>query len=234
MRNRRNYYRILHVQPDAPAAIIRCSYRTLMQALKQHPDLGGDELNAAVINEAYAVLSDPERRAAYDRQLAPPRRRGEAAGGAGEEGSPPEPRAGCPFCHAAYGSETRIGADSLCVVCGSPLYPAARRRLEQSGRRGVARIGTEQRIRFFTTWPQTAAYAGEARDISMNGLRFATDHAVTSGQVLKVECGHCNAVVRVVHYLEQRAEDGLRWLVHAEFLTVRFRDARGAFVSAWV
>jgi hypothetical protein len=38
--NRRNYYRILHVQPDAPMEVIRASYRTLMQKLRFHPDLG--------------------------------------------------------------------------------------------------------------------------------------------------------------------------------------------------
>ena len=66
MRNRRNFYRVLQVQPDAPYEIIKASYRTLMQKLKAHPDLGGDEWNAAVINEAYAVLSDSQKRAKYD------------------------------------------------------------------------------------------------------------------------------------------------------------------------
>jgi DnaJ-class molecular chaperone len=63
MKNKRNYYRILHVQPDAPQAIIKSSYRTLMHQLKQHPDLGGEHWNAALINEAYAVISDPGKRA---------------------------------------------------------------------------------------------------------------------------------------------------------------------------
>jgi DnaJ-class molecular chaperone len=66
MKNRRNYYRILHVQPDAPREVIRSSYRAMMQGLRMHPDLGGDDGNAALINEAYAVLTDPGQRAAYD------------------------------------------------------------------------------------------------------------------------------------------------------------------------
>ena len=65
MRNRRNYYRILQVQPDAPVEIIRASYRTLMLELKRHPDLGGSNSDASVLNEAYEVLANPERRAAY-------------------------------------------------------------------------------------------------------------------------------------------------------------------------
>ena len=39
--NRRNYYRILHVQMDAPTEIIKASYRTCMQKLREAtlPDL---------------------------------------------------------------------------------------------------------------------------------------------------------------------------------------------------
>ena len=62
-----DFYRILHVSPDAPEEIIRSSYRTLMQRLNQHPDLGGDHENATLINEAYATLTNPKSRAMYDR-----------------------------------------------------------------------------------------------------------------------------------------------------------------------
>ncbi len=61
-KNRRNYYRLLHVQPDAPIEVIKASYRTLMRTPGNHPDLGGDGANAALINEAYAVLSDAGKR----------------------------------------------------------------------------------------------------------------------------------------------------------------------------
>lgn len=66
---RRNYYRILNVQPDAPIEIIRNNYRTLLQKLRLHPDLGGKNWNASIINEAYNVLRNPEKRAAYDLSL---------------------------------------------------------------------------------------------------------------------------------------------------------------------
>ena len=69
MHNKRNYYRILHVQFDAPPAVIKASYRTIMQKLRAHPDLGGEEWNASLINEARKVLLDPALRAAYDLQL---------------------------------------------------------------------------------------------------------------------------------------------------------------------
>ncbi len=66
---RRNYYRILNVQPDAPLEIIKNNYRTLLQKLRLHPDLGGENWNATVINEAYNILRHPEKRSVYDKNL---------------------------------------------------------------------------------------------------------------------------------------------------------------------
>jgi len=67
MKPKRDYYQILHVHPEAPREIIKSSYRTLMQRMRMHPDLGGDNDSAAAINEAYAILMEPEQRAAYDK-----------------------------------------------------------------------------------------------------------------------------------------------------------------------
>ncbi len=69
MENRRNFYRILRVQPDAAFDVIQQSYRSLMQKLRLHPDLGGEECNARIINQAYAILRNPKLRATYDTEL---------------------------------------------------------------------------------------------------------------------------------------------------------------------
>ncbi len=69
MEPQKNYYEILHVQQDAPTEVIQATYRTMMQKMKMHPDLGGDHNDAALINEAYAVLMDPIARAKYDKNL---------------------------------------------------------------------------------------------------------------------------------------------------------------------
>lgn len=66
----RTYYDILGVTPKAPRGIICAVYRAWMQALKIHPDLGGDEEVAKEINAAYETLKDEDKRAVYDARLA--------------------------------------------------------------------------------------------------------------------------------------------------------------------
>jgi molecular chaperone DnaJ len=64
----RDYYEILGVPRDADPETIRGAYRTL--AKRYHPDVNkepGAEERFKEINEAYGVLSDDERRSAYDR-----------------------------------------------------------------------------------------------------------------------------------------------------------------------
>ena len=62
----KDYYDSLGVQRDASADEIKRAYRKL--ALKHHPDKGGtsNEAKFKEVNEAYQVLSDPKKRAAYD------------------------------------------------------------------------------------------------------------------------------------------------------------------------
>ncbi len=62
-----DYYEILQVHPHASPEMIKKAYRTLMGEMGAHPDLGGDEDHAKLINEAYTVLADPDLRLAYDR-----------------------------------------------------------------------------------------------------------------------------------------------------------------------
>jgi molecular chaperone DnaJ len=79
----RDYYETLGVPRDADAATIKSSFRKL--AMKLHPDQNPgckvSEEKFKELGEAYSVLSDPEKRAAYDRY-------GKAAfqGGAGGPG----------------------------------------------------------------------------------------------------------------------------------------------------
>lgn len=66
-RRRRDYYTVLGVSRDASDVEIKRAFREL--ARRHHPDVGPDDSGEAFreINEAYAVLSDAEARARYDR-----------------------------------------------------------------------------------------------------------------------------------------------------------------------
>lgn len=65
----RDYYDILGVQRGADEAALKSAFRK--QAMEHHPDRNGGcedaETRFKEINEAYSVLSDPKKRAAYDR-----------------------------------------------------------------------------------------------------------------------------------------------------------------------
>jgi molecular chaperone DnaJ len=68
MPTKRDYYDILGIGRDATDEEIRRAFRKL--AFKYHPDHNhgdGAEERFKEVNEAYQVLSDPDRRAAYDR-----------------------------------------------------------------------------------------------------------------------------------------------------------------------
>lgn len=69
----KNYYEILEVDRNASPEIIEKAYKTL--AKKYHPDLREDaekryaEEAFKMINEAYEILSDPQKRTEYDKSL---------------------------------------------------------------------------------------------------------------------------------------------------------------------
>jgi len=76
-------YRVLQVDPTADPDVVQAAYRVL--ARKLHPDLVGDEEGMKVLNAAWEVLRDPQRRARYDRD------RGGATRAEGRATAAPDP-----------------------------------------------------------------------------------------------------------------------------------------------
>ena len=85
--SQRNPYEVLGIGADATGADITRAYRRLARAA--HPDSRpGDSAAAAefrVVSDAYALLSDPARRATYDRHHPPPAQRPHSRGPAGPD-----------------------------------------------------------------------------------------------------------------------------------------------------
>ena len=240
---RRNLYRILHVQPEAPLEVIRASYRTLMSTLRSHPDLGGDPEAAARINNAYAVLTDPERRRAYDQALtqaaapAVPAAPTKAGPAARQGASAPalvvvsDPAAWmadrvCPFCRHAL--PTTLHLDTRCSGCDSPLFrrPSVDRG-ELFGRRRSPRNARPM--------PATLRLAGRPgdhparlRDLSLSGLCLLSTVPAPVRSAVRVMTSTFDAVAVVVGCRSQ--SDG--WLLHGELLTLLLLLQQGVFVSA--
>jgi curved DNA-binding protein CbpA len=92
-----NFYQVLGIAPSAGAEDIRSAYRELVK--KHHPDLFSDarEKSAATeklrqINEAYAVLGNPERRERYDKEFLQPAQSRPRSPVAGERRTAPSRR----------------------------------------------------------------------------------------------------------------------------------------------
>jgi hypothetical protein len=217
----RNLYHVLHVQPEAPAEIIKASYRALMSSLRAHPDLGGDTEKAAQINAAYAVLGDPERRRDYDLSLSRPDGRASAAATAGDTVTDLaadwlETRR-CPFCGTGFTAAPETTA--RCGRCEAPLHPApAPRRVpsELLGRRHGERVAREIDARVHLPG-QAQVLVAVLRDVSITGLAMACVPALARGTVMRVTTATFDAVAQVVACRATRQAH----MVHARLLTLQ-------------
>lgn len=103
-----DYWATLGLEPGADAAALKRAFR--QQARRWHPDLNGNDPVAEErfkrVNEAYAVLSDPKRRQAWER--------GQEAGGA-QSGSRDRFASGFPafeeYLEALFGRTTTAASD---------------------------------------------------------------------------------------------------------------------------
>jgi curved DNA-binding protein CbpA len=223
MNNRRSFYRILHVQPEAPFEVIKASYRCLMTKLKAHPDLGGNHELAVLINKAYAILSDPKRRRQYDEMLHLYKKRIFAQDFYAEAS---ETRHQCFFCGAAQLSLT----NNYCISCVSPLSPAKpipyKSLAELSGRRAAPRIAKSGILIIYPSWPH-AGYPARMRDLSPTGISLLTSYGARVGQKLKFDSHKLKGVASIVSV----RPNGANFSVHAAILSVEFEVKSGVFVT---
>ena len=223
-----DYYRILHVQPDAPAAIIHTSYRTLLERARA---AGQSDVDIAMLDEAYAVLGNRDSRMAYDVERASATGTFRQRRAEGAESTDTATRS-CLFCGAIYALERKLERDDECGACFSPLFPAERHRLEYSGQRMIRRVPKRHAVEVRVTWPQPEPIRGEMRDLSLNGMMFVTAAPLQPNQIVRIDCEELRALGRVAHVEPDIETTSTR--IGIEFLTLRFWQVRGSFVSTEV
>jgi len=247
--NRRNCYRLLHVQQDAPLEIIKASYRTLMQKLRQHPDLGGDDYNAALLNEAYAVLTNSANRKIYDRQSGLNRanrksKRSEARtkivdfyeNDPEKDSKKDHPESNrqrkCIFCKLTLPIESQNHSESSCPHCHSPLKSTATPDLDSVCKRVLQRTNYHTPLEFLVDWPQARPYVGTIHDLSPIGMGFSSIHRLSLDQLISVSCAGLQAVARVTHC--QPGSYRNRFDTGIQFITLQISQPQGRFVSELV
>jgi curved DNA-binding protein CbpA len=226
MKNRRNYYRILQVQPDAPVEIIRASYHTLMRELRKHPDLGGSTSHASLLNEAYETLSNPARRAAYDDKVLARCIKREAAAPKPEP-APPVPVL-CPFCRMRLARNPRQG--EMCPTCRIPLPYPKKAHHDGTSRRSISRVKKDDHIAYSSSWPEDPKEA-KMTDLSPKGMRFVCSEKLASGTVLKITSPRLRACAVVTYLHQEEGNSSIFYGVGVSFLSVEFQETKGFFVS---
>jgi curved DNA-binding protein CbpA len=226
MRNRRNYYRILQVQPDASAEVIRASYHTLMRDLKRHPDLGGSTADASLLNEAYETLSDPVRRAAYDNKMRARHFR-KAVRLPDDENAQPS-QSLCPFCKTRLPHHPQRGQS--CPTCKLPLPFSEQTDIAKANRRTVARMAKKGRI-FYRSSLTEAPKEAQIMDLSPKGMRFMCSEKLRPGTVLKITSPQLMACGIVTNLKSEEAKSPRHYEVGISFIAAKFKESKGSFVS---
>ena len=174
----KEYYQTLGVTQTASDDDIKKAYRKL--ARKYHPDVSKEvdaSARMAEVNEAYAVLSDPEKRAAFDK-LAQRR-------AAGQEFQPP-PGWDADFDFSEPGSPA--GADGDFSDFFNTLFGHAARARRGAGHGGGASAqmrGADQHARISITL--TDAYHGAMRSLALREARLdESGNVVNAERVLEV------------------------------------------------
>lgn len=233
----KNYYRILQVQPDAPTAIITASYQAL---IKNNPE------NISLLDESYRVLSNEETRKQYDIYLALLADKSDENNTQSHSTNPIvtsknadnsertlflQPYQAvilhyCTFCKTPYRSQANLYGNENCLECASPLTLLERESLKLF-RRTMKRITIQGDFLFYLFWPGKP-YCGFFQDLSSSGLRFWSQQPVDLQEIIKVDASNLQAIAEITHTSAERNGTS----VGARFITVKFDQIRGNFISA--
>lgn len=233
-RNRRNFYRVLQVQPDAPDVTISASYHALKQSRPQ---------DSALLDEAYRTLSNPVARKQYDTIFSSYTLRDRESGAA----NPDLPMmtgkfasltsfletdraiinlSYCFFCNTPHTPQTEYYLHETCLECASPLHALTHGHFESS-RRWLGRVPVAGKFSFYLSWPSKSS-TGIFQDLSPAGVRFTTDATLNPKDIIKIDAPNFQAVAEVTYARAEKS--GLS--VGTRFITVIFDRRQGSFVTA--
>lgn len=179
----KDYYELLGLQKGATDVEIKKAYRTL--AMKYHPDRNPGnaeaELKFKEVTEAYEVLKDSQKRAAYDRYGHAAFAQGAGAGAGGFGGF-----------NFDFGGGSGAGFGSIFEDIFSEFMGGARRSRQQEGVRGAD-------IRYDLEITLEEAYKGLTKEIEIQTAVKCEDcHGTGAAEGSKAEtCDTCHGTGRV-------------------------------------
>lgn len=243
--NQRNYYRILHIQPDASEAIIRSCYKQLLK--KNHKN--------SLIDDAYTTLTNPKTRTYYEKflmqgahvplaklkKMINQKKQDVYAHSQAQQSTiqasnfhsiqvqkyAQSVSYTCLFCRTKQKHSTVQYQTNFCISCHSPLVPT---QLNPTyPRRFLERINKNSTITFFTLWPGNESIA-TMTDLSPLGLKFITSTKLTHQQIIKIDSKHFKAIGKIKHQNHHQKNHE----IGAAFLTIHFTESMGSFIETTV
>ena len=172
----KDYYKVLGVDKKASAEELKKAYRKL--AHQYHPDKkGGDEAKFKEVNEAYQVLSDPQKRQQYDQFGSS---YSGASGGQGGFGF-----GGFDFNQSGFGGfQQNVNIEDIFDMFGD-VFDSSQSRGSRQGR------GDDVELRFGISFHDSVR--GTKTRVSYDGIRVCDDCGGTGGErgSKKISCNEC-------------------------------------------
>ncbi|MBN4054530.1 J domain-containing protein [Nitrospira defluvii] len=228
VKNRRNYYRILQIQPDAPNEVIKASYRTLMKRLKCHPDLGGTHSLAALVNDAYRTLSHPRKRAEYDLLLL--MKQSKASISLGSLKNRSKIVLERPIEKDPSTTQPHRERQLRCPLCHRLFCRGHHRTSPQKDRRRINRMD-QKGLLCYVLGHSGRFSKGEILDLSPKGMRFISVKEIKPYTEVEIENKILFGTARITNCHELSRDERRLYVNGVKFMEVKFRRSCGTFLS---